>query len=334
MLQKVLSRVIALPPLLIGALAVLFVIVQLVPGDPLQIALGEYATAEMREELRQELGVNQGLLQQLGAYLTKVVQGNLGVSLVSRQPILPELLTYLPATLELTLFSIFLSVLIGMPLGIISGLRRGRPVDEASRLVSTVLASAPTFWIALVAQVVFYRHLGILPVGGRFSSSIPLPPSVTGFLTLDTLLAGQFDGFVVAISHLILPGLALSGLTIALIVRITRASVLEVVGQDYVRTATAKGLANATVVYKHIMRNALIPLITVLGTRFGALLGGAIVTEVVFSWPGIGRYLSQGLMNMDYPIILGVTLFTCALFIALNLMVDLLCMIIDPRLEL
>ncbi|MGQ0572428.1 MAG: ABC transporter permease [Armatimonadota bacterium] len=318
---------------LFGSLVLVFVLSYAIPGDPARAALGEFASEQAIENYRRDLGLDRPLMVQLGLYLGRVARGNFGVSINSGRPVARDLLELLPATLELVIPSLILSTVLGVILGLISAVRAGRPADHVSRVTAVFGHSVPVFWLGIVLQLVFFGWLGWLPAGRRLPPGAITPPTVTGFYTVDSLLAGQFNTFWVALQHLVLPVVTLMTLNLAILARLTRASMLDVLRADYIRTAWSKGLPERNVVYKHALRNSLIPVVTVLGIRIGAALGGAVITETVFSWPGMGRYAVNALRTLDYPVVVGFTLMTTAGYAVASLLVDLSYVLIDPRIK-
>ena len=259
------------------------------------------------------------------------MRGDLGLSVTSRRPVAEDLAQYLPATIELTASAFLITVLIGVPVGILSAARRGGPIDHATRLVSIAGVSLPIFWLGLVLQVLFYKHLGLLPIGGRLGTLDVAPPRVTGAYLVDSLLAGDLDLFRSSLIHLILPAATLAAGSLAVVTRMMRASILETLGADYIRTARAKGLTDASLMWRHVVRNAFIPTLTVLGLQTGYLLAGNFLVESVFNWPGIGLYAVDAISNLDYAAIMGVTLVVSVVYIVVNLVVDILYVVLDPR---
>jgi peptide/nickel transport system permease protein len=305
------KRVLAAVPTLLGVIVVVFLAVHFIPGDPVTAALGDRATAEQVARTRSELGLDQPLLTQFFQYLGRLLHGDLGVSISSRQPVMDQILARLPATATLALAGVVVSVLIGVPLGILGATRRGGVTDFVTLIFSTVGVAAPSFWIALLLSGVFAVNLGWLPtIGGG-------DPGDVGSI----------------IRALILPAAALGLSGMAMVARMTRSSMLDVLGEDYVRTARAKGAPERRVVYRHALRNAAIPIITVVGLNFGHLLGGTIVMETVFARPGIGKLLLDAILGRDYPVVQGVTLVIAVVFILVNLLTDLTYSAFDPRLK-
>ncbi len=263
--------------------------------------------------------------------MSGLLRGDLGLSVTTRRPVIEDLAQFLPATIELTATAFLITVLVGIPVGILSAAKRGGMFDHASRLVSIAGVSLPIFWLGLVLQVLFYKHLGLLPIGGRLGTLDIAPPRVTGAYLIDSLLAGDLSLFWSSAIHLILPALTLAAGSVAVVTRMMRASVLETMGADYVRTARAKGLAEPSLLRRHVMRNAFIPTLTVLGLQVGYLLAGNFLVESVFNWPGIGLYAIDAIANLDYAAIMGVTLVVSVVYVAVNLVVDILYVLLDPR---
>ncbi len=303
------------------------------PGDPAYLAAGPRARADEIERIRIQLGLDRPVYEQYLNYLSKLVRLNLGTSLISRHPVAEDLVAFFPATFELTTFSIIITILFGIPLGIISATRKDQALDHASRVFSILGVSMPSFWLGLLVQLLFYGKLGLFPYGGRIDSSITLT-RITGLNTIDSLLTANIPAFLSSLEHLVLPALTLSFTTLAVITRITRATMLEILRQDYIKTAKAKGLPQRVVIYKHALRNSLISILTIGGTTYASLLGGSVIIEEIFSWPGIGRYAAASIIRLDFPAIVGVTLLMAAITVLVNLGTDLLYTSIDPRIRL
>jgi len=328
----ILKRLLTLIPTLLGITVLVFLMVHLVPGDPAQVMLGERASAETLAELRKELGLDQPLHIQFGRYLGDLAQGDFGRSLKSHERISVELLARFPATLELTLVSMVLACLLGLGAGILSATRRGTLWDYVGMTASLAGVSLPIFWLGLMMIMAFSVWLGAFPVSGRVSAHI-FVPTVTGLYLVDSVLAGDFGAFGNALWHLVLPGITLGTVPAAVIARMTRSSLLEVLREDYVRTAWAKGLSEQVVVLRHALRNAFIPILTVISLQFGYLLGGAVMTESIFAWPGVGRWLVLAVYSRDFPAIQGGVLLVAATFVLVNLIADLLYVWLDPRIK-
>ncbi len=335
MQRFVVRRLVLLIPLLIGVTLVAFVISQTVPSDPVNAALGQNAVADeaLVAAFRAKWGLDQPPHIQYLTYLKNLLQGDLGQSISTHRPVTEDLSRYLPATIELATTAIILAVLIGVPLGVISAVRRNTWLDQVSRVLSLIGVSAPVFWLALLGLFIFYSRLRWLPGPGRLNIGVEPPSGVTGLYTLDALFAGDVWLFFNALSHLVLPSAVLASYSMGLITRITRSAMLDVLSQDYVRTARSKGLREVGVILRHAFPNALIPTVTVLGLSYGNLLSGTVLTEKIFSWPGIGQYAYQASVSLDFPAIMGVTMLIALIFIAANLIVDITYIFLDPRLR-
>jgi peptide/nickel transport system permease protein len=332
MLHYIGKRLLHLIPVLLGMTIIVFLIIRAIPGDPAQVILGQQATAEAIAALRDSLGLNNPWYIQYFDYLKNIVTGDLGDSLRTSRPIASEVWPYLAATFELALFAMLIAVIVGMNAGIISAWFQNSWFDYIAMIVALIGVSMPIFWLGLMEQWIFSVNLEWLPTSGRQDVRNPVT-AITHFYLLDTLIQGRFDQFIVVVKHLILPGVALATIPTAIIARMTRASMLEVIRSDYIRTARAKGQRMFVVIYKHALKNALIPVLTVIGLQTGLLLGGAILTETIFSWPGIGRYLYEAIGYRDYPVIQSGILIIAFLFVMINLIVDVLYTAIDSRIK-
>jgi peptide/nickel transport system permease protein len=325
-----------LPSLLLvvfGMSVVMFVISRTIPADPALAVAGQYATTEMVENIRREMSLDKPYVAQYLIYMKSLLRGDLGKSILSGRPVLDDMMDYLPATIEMFKASIIFSVLVGVPLGVISAVKPGKMGDNVSRIVSLMGICAPVFWLGLMLQLLFYKKIGILPFGGRLDMSLSPPATVTGLYMIDSLLEGNFTIFFNSLKHLILPAITMSNITLALTTRMTRSSLLDVLKEDYIRTARAKGLSETVVVYVHALRNAAIPVTTVVGLRVGTLLGGAVLTETIFAWPGIGRYAFKAIEVMDFPVLMGFAIVVVFLYAFINLALDVIYMILDPRMR-
>ena len=320
----------------LGVIVVAFLVAHMVPADPLAVVLSDQATKDpsIRAAYMKRWGLDRPLPEQFLVYLANVAHGDLGESFTTRRPVLRDLAQFLPATIELACAALVVSLVFGVPLGVWAAVRHNRSADHAARLLSLVGAASPIFWTGLIALYVFYYLLRWAPGPGQVDPRQALPPAVTGFLLVDSLIAGRADVFLSALAHLILPALVLGWFIMGLIARTTRSALLEVLKADFVRTARAKGLEDRRVVGFHALRNALIPVLTVTGLAFASLLSGAVLTETVFAWPGIGRYAVTAATRLDYPAILGVTMLTAVIYITVNLIVDLLYGALDPRIRI
>jgi peptide/nickel transport system permease protein len=317
-------------PVLLGVSIVVFFMVRAIPGDPAQIMLGQQATQEQVQQIRENMGLDKPIFVQYGLFLKDALRGDLGDSIVTGRPVTTELLTRLPATLELTTFAMLIAILVGIPVGVISAVRQYSLLDKSTSVLALTGISMPIFWLAMILVVIFGVNLELLPFPGRLDPTTGIT-AITGFVLVDSLLTLNFAGFWDGLLHLIMPALALATIPMAVIMRMTRSSMLEVMNEDYVRTARAKGVVPWRVVFKHALRNAMLPTITVIGLQTGLLMGGAIITETIFSWPGIGLYTYNSISSRDYASIQGVVLYGALLFVLINLLVDILYAILDPR---
>ncbi|MED1740209.1 ABC transporter permease [Bacillus swezeyi] len=332
MLAYCLKRTVMLIPVLIGMTLVVFSIIRFIPGNPAQVILGQRATKEAVEQLTIQLGLDQPWYIQYGRYIGDLLKGDLGTSIRTGAAITKEMQPYLAATLELAFFAMVIAVFIGVNAGIISAWFKNSVFDYIAMLVALIGVSMPIFWLGLMGQWFFSIELGWLPTTGRENVRNPVE-AVTYIHTIDTLWHGRFDQFIETIRHLVLPGTALATIPAAIIARITRASMIEVLQSDYIRTAKAKGVHMPFVIYKHGLKNAFIPILTVIGLQTGLLLGGAILTETIFAWPGIGRYIYDAISYRDYPVIQSGILVIAFIFVMINFIVDLLYAVIDPRIK-
>ena len=333
MLGFLLRRVGLIIPTFLGITLLVFSLIHLIPGDAVEAMSGERGMDPARyARLLNEFGLDRPLYVQYFDYLKHVFQGDLGNSITTHEPVLREFLTLFPATLELALCAIMIALVIGLPAGLLAALKRNTFLDYSVMGISLTGYSMPIFWWALLLILLFSVTLGWTPVSGRIDILFDLPP-VTGFMLIDSLLSGEPGAFRSAVSHLILPSIALGTIPLAVIGRMTRSSMLEVLREDYVRTARAKGLSRWRVIGIHAFRNALIPVITVIGLQVGTLLAGAILTETIFSWPGIGKWLVEAIHRRDYPVVQGGILMSATIIILVNLIVDVLYGVINPRIR-
>jgi len=333
MVSFLLRRAALVVPTFLGVTLIAFALIHLIPGDAVENLSGERGMdPARRERLLHEFGLDRPLAVQYADYLRNVVSGYLGTSLTTHEPVMQEFRTLFPATVELAFFALLFAVAVGLPAGIVAALRRNTVADYAVMGVSLTGYSMPIFWWALLLILLFSVQLGWTPVSGRIAVEYDVP-AVTGFLLADTLIAGDAGAFRSALSHLVLPTIALGTIPLAVIARMTRSAMLEVLREDYIRAARAKGLSFGRVVVVHALRNALIPVITVIGLQVGLLLSGAILTETIFSWPGIGNWLIHGVQSRDYPVVQGGILLVATIVISVNLIVDLLYGVINPRIR-
>lgn len=339
-MSYIVKRFLTIVPVLFGISVLVFGFVHLIPGDPALAMLGERATPESVARVRETLGLDKPLYEQYLIYLEKVVHGDLGTSILRGDPVSRDILRRFPATVELTVAAMLIALLVGLPFGIVSATRRNSFIDNASRLVALTGVSMPVFWLGLMLAWFFGVELGWLPTGARLDIGMAVGPVRvmghefhTGLYLVDSLLTGNLTAFMNSLRHLILPAITLSTIPMAIIARMTRSSVLEVLGQDYIRTAYAKGLPSRRVVIRHTLKNAMLPVITVVGLQVGRLLAGAVLTESIFSWPGIGLWIFEAIQSRDYPVVQGSTLFIATIFVLVNVGVDIIYALVDPRIK-
>jgi dipeptide transport system permease protein len=333
MLGFFVRRVGLLIPTFIGVSFVAFAFVRVLPGDPVLLLAGEHGLQPARyAELLHQYGFDLPIWQQYLVYLGQLVHGNFGISIVTKRPVISEFFTLFPATVELSTCAIFIAVVVGVPAGVVAAVRRGKTIDHVTMGGALVGYSMPIFWWALLLIIVFSGWLHWTPVSGRISLMYFFKP-VTGFMLIDSLLSGQKGAFESAVSHLILPAIVLSTIPLAVIARQTRSAMLEVLGDDYVRTARAKGLPPWRVVGVHALRNALIPVVTTIGLQVGVLMAGAILTETIFSWPGVGKWMVDSIFRRDYPVVQGGLLLIAVIVMFVNLTVDVVYSIVNPRIR-
>ncbi|UCF87900.1 MAG: ABC transporter permease [bacterium] len=332
MLGFIIRRTLIIIPTLLGVSIVVFLLLSITPGDPAELLLGERATEASLEAMREYLGLNEPLYVQYGLFLKRLVKFDLGETIWTRQKVSTEIKERFPATIELSLAAMFLSCLFGVVLGIVSASRQYSIFDYLSMVGSLVGVSMPVFWLGLMLMLVFALNLGWFPVSGRISTGTELHV-ITNFYVLDAILTRNWKALGDVLHHLALPAIALSTIPMAIVARMTRSSMLEVLRQDYIKTARAKGLSEMKVVLKHALRNGLIPVVTVIGLQFGILLGGAILTETVFAWPGVGKWIYEGVVKRDYMVIQGGTMLVATAFVVVNTLVDILYAVINPRIS-
>jgi peptide/nickel transport system permease protein len=332
-LAYIIKRVLAAIPVLIGVSILTFIISHAIPGDPARIIVGPKASKEAVESIRREHGLDRPLPIQYVRYMKGLVQGDLGQSIRNHRPVTSDLADFFPATLELTMASLFLCLAVGIPLGILAAVRRNRLTDHVARVFSVIGVSSPVFWLGLMLLLLFYRNLGWLPGSGRLDITSSPPAAVTGLYVIDSILARDWALLREVLSHLILPAFCLSYVYLAVITRIVRSSMIAVLGQDYITTAKANGLSMARVIFKHAFKNSLIPTVTIAGLSLGELLGGAILTETIFAWPGMGKYVVDSINSLDFPAIMGFTLLASTAYVVINLGVDVLYAFLNPRIR-
>jgi peptide/nickel transport system permease protein len=320
-------------PTLLGVTIIVFLMLHATPGDPAELLMGERATEESLQQLRDHLGLNEPLYVQYGMFMGRLLKGDLGETIWTRQKVWTEVKQRFPATIELSLVALFISCVAGMILGIISATKQYSVFDYVSMVGALAGVSMPIFWLGLVFMLIFSLNLGWLPLSGRLSIGIDLE-MVTNFYILDAVITRNWPAFKDAIWHIIMPAVTLSTIPTAIVARMTRSAMLDVLRQDYIKTAKAKGLSQLKVIFKHALRNAMIPVVTTIGLQFGVLLGGAILTETIFAWPGVGKWMYDAVMQRDYMVIQGGTLFIAGLFVLINLCVDVFYAVINPRISI
>jgi peptide/nickel transport system permease protein len=332
MLKFVVRRLLLLIPILIGLSLLVFVWIRALPGGPAEALLGERATPEAIAQIRHQYGLDKPIHEQYWAYLKTTASGDLGTSVTTRRPVVDELKQRFPATIELALAAMVFSLVFGIPLGFVAAKRYGGVVDNASLVFSLIGVSIPVFFLAILLKYVFAVKLGWLPTTGRVDARIDFDHP-TNFYTLDALWTGDLSIFWDVLKHLVLPAVALGSIPLAIIARITRAAVLDVQNEDYVRVARAKGLSPREVDERHIFRNALLPIVTIIGLQTGLLLSGAVLTETVFAWPGMGTWLVDAIRSRNFPVLQGGILFVSLVFVLVNLAVDVTYALINPRIR-
>lgn len=336
MIKYIASRLILMVGILFGVLTITFFLGRVLPASPTNLILGDRPTAEQILRAEEELGLNKPLLVQYGLYLGQVARGDLGSSLRTSVPVIVEIRNRMGATIELTTLAIIIVIIIGIPLGVLSAVRRNSWLDNIARAGAVGGVAIPAFLLAMILQIIFYGQLNWLPLQGRLDSEILLDvafPRTTGLFLIDTLMAGEWGAFKSAVLHLIMPTLTLAIVTLASVTRITRNMMVEVLSEEYIRTAFAYGVPKRSIYYRHALKATLIPMMTVIGLTYGILLGGSVVVEFLFDWPGLGGFLVLSIVQNDFPAVLGTTLFLAATYLVINLIVDLLYFVVDPRLK-
>ncbi|MER3438150.1 MAG: peptide ABC transporter permease [Chloroflexota bacterium] len=331
--RLIVRRLIFLVIVLFGLSLITFTLSHLVPADPARMIAGPRAGKSAVEKIRKDYGLDKPVPIQYINYVKGVVQLDFGKSFSSRKPVREDLKRYLPATIELALYAFIIATAVGIPLGVASAVKRDTLIDHVARFVSISGLALPVFWLALVVQFVFFGKLGWLPDGQRLPVNVEPPRSITSLYTIDALLTGNWHVLRIAVEHLLMPVCVLAYGSLAVVTRMVRGGMLEVLNQDYIRTARAKGLAQSTVISRHALKNALLPTVTSLGLQIGLLLSGAFLVEIVFSWPGIGRYAVKAIESVDYNAIMATTLIIALIFVLMNLVVDLAYLFLDPRIS-
>ncbi|MGH7212587.1 MAG: ABC transporter permease, partial [Acetobacteraceae bacterium] len=331
--RYIVSRLLGAAVMVLLATLVIFLIANMVPGDPVLTQLGDIAANNpvMVAAYRHRWGLDLPLWDRYWIFLTGLLHGDLGVSISSQRPVLEDIAQYSPATVELSSVAFLLSLVVGLPLGIVAAMRRDSWIDHAARSISLIGVSAPTFWLAFIMLALFYGKLGWAPGPGQISADQFPPPVVTGFMLIDAPLAGQWGTFWDAVHHLVLPAIVLAAATLGLITRTTRAAMLEALSEDYIRVARAKGLLRRAIMLGHALPNAMLPVVTLGGLAYAQLLTGTVLTETIFSWPGLGRYTFQSAVTLDFPAIMGITTVVAVIYVIINLLVDISYALLDPR---
>jgi len=329
----IVRRLVLILPTLIGVTMITFAISRLIPGDPIAVSLGPYASQEQVQFMRAKWGLDKPLHLQYLLYMRNLSRGDLGVSIHSKRAVLDDLRDFLPATFELTTASMLISIFLGIPIGIIAAVKKNRWPDFVTRLYALAGVSMPVFWLGLLLLLVFYFKLGWLPGVGRLDPHLSPPTSITGLYLVDSLITANWRVFLSALRHILLPAFSLSCVIMATISRMTRASMLEVMTENYIKAARAKGLSERIVIYRHALTNSLIPVVTIIGVMYGVCLAGAVLTESIFSWPGLGRYAVKAITFLDLDAIMGFTLVSTLIYVFLNLVVDVIYVVIDPRIK-
>jgi peptide/nickel transport system permease protein len=334
LLRYIIRRLFLLVPVLLGALLVAFVLTRIVPGDPIQRVAGPYASDEEVARLKEEANLDEPIIVQFLIYLGDLMQGDWGDSFFTGQPVRDDLQNRFPATLELVLYSMLLGIVLAVPLGVLAATRHGTVIDHISRVIAVLGVSVPVFWIGLVLLTIFYDKLGILPGPvGRLPIGATAPPEVTGLYTIDAIIAGDRSTFVDAVKALILPVVTIGITAMAPIARMTRSTMIDALNSDYVRTARSMGLPSRRIVLHHALKNAMIPVLTLIAAVFGFLIGGEVLVEIIFSWNGVGLYSYNAILNSDFPAIQGFILVVTTIYILIYLLVDVATAILDPRVE-
>jgi peptide/nickel transport system permease protein len=334
MTQFILRRLAGLAFVIVGVSIMTFFLAQVVPVDPAATALGSNAREEQIEAYRQKLGLDQPVVVQYGRYVSGLVQGDLGQSIRTRRDVSADLTDFVPATIELAFAALVVAIFLGAPLGVLAALKRNTWIDASARIFALIGSSLPIFYLGLLLLGLFYRTLRWAPAPGRLDATVEPPLHLTGLFVIDSLVVGDWPTFVNAATHLILPAVTLGFFSTAVLLRMTRSSMLEAMSQDFVRTARAKGLSERVVIWRHIFKNAFPPILTTIGIVFGSLLSGAVLTETVFNWPGLGRYATTSVTTLDYPAVMGVTLVAAIVYPVVNTLVDIGYAFIDPRVRL
>lgn len=332
MAKYILKRMLMLIPVLLGVSIIIFGIMRVFSPDPAPIVLGQHATQEAIVEWREANGLNEPIVVQYVNYMKGVLTGDFGNSYYTKTPVAKEIFSRFPATVELAICAIIIATIFGILLGVISAVKKNSWLDHISMVTALIGVSIPIFWLGILLIIIFAGNLGWLPAQGRIDTLLR-PGNHTGFYLIDSLIEGNMESFVSALKHLVLPSVALAMYSMAIIARMTRSTMLDTLSQDYIRTARAKGIKEGQVIRKHALANALIPIVTVIGIQLGYLMGGAVLTESVFAWPGIGKYTVEAILKSDFPVVQGVVLLIAFIFVIMNLVVDIIYAFLDPRIK-
>jgi peptide/nickel transport system permease protein len=330
--QYIVRRIILMIPLLLGITFITFTVSHLMPGDPARLAAGPHAPTQAVDIMRHQLGLDKPVYVQYYLYMASLFRGDLGTSIMDRTPVAQEMLARWSGTIELTIVAMVFILAVGIPLGVFSATNKDKPLDHASRIFSLLGVSMPSFWLVLILMLVFSIYLRLFPLGYRIDPNIALQ-RITGFNILDSILTLNSRALVNSLWHIVLPAFALAYQGIATVQRLLRSNMLDSITQDYVKMARAKGLSERTIVYKHVLRNSLIPVVTISALMFGGMLGGTFIIENLFSWPGLGQYGALAILQLDFPVIMGITIVYTMIFAVANLVVDVLYVLLDPRIR-
>ncbi len=332
MFKYIMKRLLQLIPVLFGVSLIVFFLMRVCAPDPASIVLGQHATQESMEEWREANGLNEPIVTQYVDFIKGAVTGDLGTSYYTKAPVTKEIFSRFPATVELAIVAIILAAVFGIVIGAVSAVKKNSIFDNGGMLISLIGVSVPIFWLGIMLIILFSGVLHWLPSSGRIDPALR-PDTVTGFMIIDSILEGNTEALKDSLLHMVLPAVTLSLYSMAIIARMTRSSMLETLGQDYIRTARAKGISEGKVTRRHALRNAMLPVTTVIGLQLGSLLGGAVLTESVYAWPGIGNYTVQCIMKSDFPVVQGVVLLIAVIFVLMNLVVDVIYAFLDPRIK-
>lgn len=333
MIKLIVKRLGFLVFVVFGVTLVTFFMSHVIPGDPASMIAGQRASEETLQSIRQQLGLDQPIWIQYFHYIVNLLTGDMGTSIRTQRPVISELIAYFPATLELAIAAFIIAIIIGIPLGVLAALKKNSFWDNLSRIFSISGVSIPVFFSGLIVILIFYGQLGWLPSNGRIALTVNPPTYITGFYLIDSLLTGDRIAFKSSLQHLILPALVLSYAQLAVITRQVRASMLEVMNQEYIRTAVANGIRGRLLIVSYALKNALIPTVTVIGVAFGSLLGGAVVTETIFGWPGMGKFVVDSIAYLDFPAMMGFTIVISIGYVFINLIVDIIYSLLNPQIK-